>query len=175
MAPSRSRRGFTLIEILVVVMIIGILVAIAVPNYRRTMENARADSAVTDVRMIASTNRMYRVDRGANGWAAGAGSFDAVNGAACAQPGDATPNPTSNLVACGYLARQEWATKPYQYFTCDGCGTPCAGAGPFNVACARRRTSGTNSINTAPFNAWGYNVDNTGVITPVGGAPAAAQ
>lgn len=49
---SGSNKGFTLIEIMIVIAIIGTLSAIALPNYMKYKNNARIAVAVTDIRMI---------------------------------------------------------------------------------------------------------------------------
>ena len=48
-----SRRGFTLIEIIVVCLMIGILASFAVPEYLRSIETAKADDAVAMVVLTA--------------------------------------------------------------------------------------------------------------------------
>ncbi len=47
-----TRKGFTLVEVLAVVIIIGILTAVAMPQYRRAVKKARATEAVSMLRVI---------------------------------------------------------------------------------------------------------------------------
>ena len=53
------KRGFTLIEILIVIVIIGILATIALPNFTRFVERAKADQAITYLRVIRTGERVY--------------------------------------------------------------------------------------------------------------------
>ena len=56
-----SLTGFTLIEIMVVVVIIGILAALAIPNYVNTREKALDKEAVAGVKLIRAADRQYYV------------------------------------------------------------------------------------------------------------------
>ncbi|MFM1989992.1 MAG: hypothetical protein RJA99_2949 [Pseudomonadota bacterium] len=51
--PCRGHRGFTLIEVLVVVVILGIVAAIAVPNYRDQVARSRRAEAKAALQMAA--------------------------------------------------------------------------------------------------------------------------
>ena len=48
------RRAFTLVEIMIVVLIIGVLLGIAVPNFARAREQARAKACIQQLRLIDS-------------------------------------------------------------------------------------------------------------------------
>lgn len=57
-----KERGFTLLEILVVVVIIGVLAAILVPNFVGRGDQARVTATKTSMRNIANTLEIYRLD-----------------------------------------------------------------------------------------------------------------
>lgn len=58
----RLAAGFTLIEVLVVVVILGILAAIIVPNLMDKPGQARTTKAKADIRAVESALNMYRLD-----------------------------------------------------------------------------------------------------------------
>ncbi len=62
--PLKNQRGFTLIEVLVVVVIMAILAAIIVPRIMSRPEQARIVKAKTDVGSIANAMDMYKLDNG---------------------------------------------------------------------------------------------------------------
>lgn len=59
---STSNKGFTLIEIMVVVVILGILGALIIPNIMGRTDDARITAAQNDLRSIASALELYRLD-----------------------------------------------------------------------------------------------------------------
>ena len=52
-------RGFTLLEILIVIIILGILVALAIPQYRKTTENSKASEAYVNLDSIRKGEWAY--------------------------------------------------------------------------------------------------------------------
>lgn len=60
----RSNNGFTLIELVVVIAILGILVAIAVPRMANSREKAARSAHNANVRTIESAANMYMAEQG---------------------------------------------------------------------------------------------------------------
>ena len=55
-----NKKGFTLIEILVAVIIIGVLAAIALPSYMRSMEKSKAANPIANLSTIARAQKAYK-------------------------------------------------------------------------------------------------------------------
>lgn len=59
---QRNQRGFTLIEIMVVMVILGLLVAVVAPNIMGRSDQAKVTIAKTQMRNVANALDMYRLD-----------------------------------------------------------------------------------------------------------------
>jgi len=63
---TRKAQGFTLVEILIVVVILGILAAIVIPQFTSASESAKASSLVSQLQTIRSQLELYQVQHNGN-------------------------------------------------------------------------------------------------------------
>ncbi len=58
---ARERSGFTLVEILIVIAILGVIAAVAIPTYRGIIQKARETTAVSFLSYIAKAQNIYKI------------------------------------------------------------------------------------------------------------------
>jgi len=59
MLPRRDSRGFSLVELLVAMVVVGILVGLAIPRYNEYKRRFYLTTMVTDLRNLATTEEAY--------------------------------------------------------------------------------------------------------------------
>ena len=140
---ARSQSGFTLVELMIVVIVIGILATVAVPMYQLIPERSRATEADAALGAIRSAMRVYYGEHGTYV------NANFVNGGAVTAWGILSVSDTD-------LAGRYFSTECYTF---DG-GAPTANT--FTIEC-----DGANS--TAPYaseaNGIVVTIDQDGEIT----------
>jgi prepilin-type N-terminal cleavage/methylation domain-containing protein len=61
---TNKRAGFTLVEIMIVVAIIALLAAIAVPGFLRARKRSQASKIINDLRLVDAAVDQYAIERG---------------------------------------------------------------------------------------------------------------
>jgi type IV pilus assembly protein PilE len=105
-----SKKGITLIELLAVIVIVGVLAAVAIPTYTGYMQRARRADAKVALEQLRAAQEMFRAERGSystnlvqlrNTWGVPATSGDYVinlnSATATTYIGEAQPNVARQL------------------------------------------------------------------------------
>lgn len=184
MKTPGTRRGYTLVEMIVVVLIVGVVAAVAIQSYLRTAEETLAQDARATLQRVARANQMYAADH-ENLYTRGVLN-SGCNTLSC--PVDPAVDPC-NLVACKYLPTEDWDMMPYLVVAMDGtaaalpimgmCGSfdAVASCGANGFACVFRKNDTTDVFCTfkrskyLPYRDWRYRFTASAGIQAAGGAP----
>lgn len=123
MITRSVRKAFTLVEILIVVVILGILAAIVIPQFTRASEDAQVSNVETQLQTIRSQIELFRVRNngttpalgagfGPNGWGDPAGATAAdrgLRGTEFLRTDPINPRTGTSQVIAGVLADSEVA------------------------------------------------------------------
>ena len=141
----RNSKGFTLMELMVVVFIIAILVAAAVPSYLDNLRRTRYNEGLVALQKIAQANRTFVAQYPNHALAGQVSNSGTNNPGKCNPEGDTT---TAVLYRCGYLIKDNWDALAFNIFVCNptapnGGGIGCCQTGTY----AAMKFQNTNTNN----------------------------
>ena len=64
MMTKMNKKGFTLVEIMIVVAIIGLLAAIAIPNFIKAREKAQTNACIANLKQLQGAAQVWAIDTG---------------------------------------------------------------------------------------------------------------
>ena len=64
MTKTNRKAGFTLVEIMIVVAIIGLLAAIAIPNFVKARQTAQANACLNNLRIVDAAKQQWALEKG---------------------------------------------------------------------------------------------------------------
>ena len=158
---SNARRGFTLIELMIVVAIIGILASTAISMYQLQQQRAKRTEAMTNLEAIAKMQRAYFGENG---------SHPTVVPVPLGPPGQRQNWDAASSAAFGALGFSAEGSVFYVYDVNTANGVCACPSNACFTAAAYGDSDGDGSVAVVGY----FHADGTGAICPIQVFPAIA-
>src|ERR1700694_1617761 len=150
----RKQKGFSLIELIIVVAIILVIAAIAIPNFLHSRMLANEASAVSSLRSIASAQVAYASAYPTTGFAA---DLNTLGPGTAVLPSSDNAMLLDSVLGCATgVGTASCAKSGYNFNVTAGSGTPTAGhsvhANPFGLGETGQRYFYTDATGLITFN-----------------------
>lgn len=125
---TKKQDGFTIVELLIVIVVIGILAAITIVAFNGVQDRARQQSVMSDLQSIKKSMLLYRADRGV--LPPGADFYSGSSGPPPATWSTSVLNSmrTNNYITTSGLERDPWGS--YYWYDNNDCSFGQGGSSP---------------------------------------------
>lgn len=146
----RNKKGFTLVEILIVVIILGILAAIVVPQFTNASDDARKSSLASQLQTLRNQVSLYKLHHRET------------------YPNNAT-NANGSALVTDTWTWSKMTTKTDEFGKSD----PAGAFGPYLQSVPTNSINGFSTVGTAPAAGVGFVIDANGKLFATGKVPTA--
>lgn len=170
-----NKKGFSFIEVLVIVVLIAVLSLVAVPSYKKGVETSRNNQAKGKLVEIANAAKMYNEDargseRVAGYFGAHATGFTDPKYLFSNTSGGASGSNYAYLKDVGSFSGTDYTYRGYKFYICkpdgDDSGTADAKCGDYNVIAIMEATSAITDERYAG-KTWKVSTENPGKVAIV--------
>lgn len=145
------KKGFTMIELIFVIVILGILAAVAIPRLSATRDDATVSRLAADLSTLVSDAGAYYTAQGVANWTAGATTWSDVSNVALQTGANTMDTAGAVQIQTGVFLNADAANSCFTIDTTTDGNMTIAAGGSNNAVCTGARALTANLIRTHSF------------------------